>query len=335
MGKVNLCVLGCGSVARLHSRIARTLRSRVNLFYASRSLEKAERYNLKFNGSGAYGSYEEACASSRIDAVFICTPHAFHHEHVRLAAKYNKHILVEKPVARNLDELSQIETAVGEAGVTCMVAENYYFKPLVKVLQKQLASDNVGKPLFLELKCAKKSRPKHWRADEELMGGGALLEGGVHWINLICNLGGEVNEVLALRPRNENPLVAPFEDTLQLLIKFSSGVVGNMLHSWNLVNRTGGLQMSKIYCANGNIHFESNGLFVLVMGRRKRLYFPGLYDLMGYRGMLKHFLECVQNSLQPKMSLALARRDLAVVAGAYRSLDSNRFEKIIGLESEA
>jgi len=328
MNKVNLCILGCGSVARLHSRIARTLRSRVNLFYASRSLKKARQYNLKFNGKGAFGSYEEACSSSRVDAVFICTPHAFHHEHARLAAVNYKHLLIEKPVARNLDELSIIETAVKKAGVLCMVAENYHFKPSVKVLQKHLTSQSIGQPLFIELNCAKKSRVKNWRADPELMGGGALLEGGVHWINFICRLGGKVDEVIALKPEKNYPMVAPFEDTLQVLIKFKSGLIGNMIHSWNLVNRTAGLQISKIYGTDGNIYFESNGLFVLVLGRHKRLYFPGLYDLMGYRLMFKHFLECVLNSRQPEMSLALAHRDLAVVTSAYNSLNSKHFEKI-------
>ncbi len=58
MKKMNLCILGCGSVARLHSRVARTLKSRVNLLYASRSKEKAEEYNRKFHGIGAFGSYD-------------------------------------------------------------------------------------------------------------------------------------------------------------------------------------------------------------------------------------------------------------------------------------
>ncbi|MFQ5632704.1 MAG: Gfo/Idh/MocA family oxidoreductase, partial [bacterium] len=81
MNKINLCILGCGSVAKLHSRVARTMKSRVELLYASRNLAKAQEYNRKFKGVGAFGSYEEACSSPEVHAVFICTPHAYHVEH--------------------------------------------------------------------------------------------------------------------------------------------------------------------------------------------------------------------------------------------------------------
>jgi predicted dehydrogenase len=328
MTKVNLCILGCGSVARLHSRFARTLKSQINLLYASRSKERAEEYNRKFKGIGAFGSYEAACLDERVDAVFICTPHAHHVEHVQLAAQGKKAVLVEKPISRNLSELDQIERAVSEAGVLAMVAENYYFKPLVRVLRRHIDRGDVGAPMFIEVNKAARSNITGWRADAEMMGGGALLEGGVHWVNLMLSIGGEVAEVVAARPGIVYEQVAPFEDSLQLLFKFADGTVGKMLHSWNLVNRVGGLGISKVYGTEGNISFESNGLFALVLGRRKRLRFPGFLDLMGYRGMLRHFAECVRENRPPSMSLAVARRDIEVVAAAYRSLESGKFEKV-------
>ena len=141
----------------------------------------------------------------------------------------------------------------------------------------------------------------------------------------MVSLGGDVHAVLAARP--EARLVAPCEDSLAVVFKFASGAVGRLLHSWNLLNRLRGLQGSKIYGTAGNILFESNGLFVLVAGRRRRLRFPGVLDLMGYREMLRHFLGCVREGRAPAMSLAVARRDLAVVLAAYRSLESERFER--------
>jgi predicted dehydrogenase len=328
MNKVNLCILGCGSVARLHSRVARTLKSRVNLWYASRSMEKAEEYNNKFNGAGAFGSYEEACADPRVDAVFICTPHARHVEHVRLAAAGNKAVIIEKPLARTLDEITAIESAVSDAGVIAMVAENYFFKPLVKVLRHHIDRGDIGKPMFLELNRAGGNKVSGWRSDAEMMGGGALLEGGVHWVNLLASIGGEVTEVVAAQPRGTHDLVAPLEDSLELLVKFGNGSVGKMLHSWHSVNRIGGLGRSKLYGTEGNIAFESNGIFVLVLGKRKRLRFPGFFDIMGYRAMLAHFIECVAENKPPSMSLAVALRDMQIVFAAYRSLESGAFEAV-------
>ncbi len=324
--KLTLCILGCGAIARLHSRVAGTMRSRVNLMFASRSLETALEYNDRYKGVGAFGDYEEACADPRVHAVFVCTPHAFHVEHVQLAAAHRKHVLIEKPVCRTLAELAQIERAVAEGGVVGMVAENYHFKPLVRVLRHHLGRGDVGDVVFLELNRAGRSRITGWRADAEMMGGGALLEGGVHWVNLFLNLGGDAREVIAAQPSVDRDLVAPFEDGLEVLVKFAGGGVGKLLHSWNVTNRVGGLSLSRILGTAGNVHFESNGAFALVLGRRKRLRLPGLLDIMGYRAMLRHFVDCVRDGRVPEMSLIVARRDLRVVAAAYRSLRSGRFE---------
>lgn len=330
VARLNLCLLGCGAVARLHSRVARTLRSELALSYASRSPERAEAYNQRFKGVGAFGSYEAACAAQEVDAVFVCTPHALHVEHARLAASHGKPVLIEKPVTRTLDELTELEGLVERAGVMCMVAENYYFKPLVGVLRAHLEGGDVGDPLFVELNKTGRRRPQGWRADPEMMGGGALLEGGIHWVNLLHALGGPSRQVVAGRPRGTHPPTAPCEDNLQLLVHFESGAVGKLLHSWNTTNRVGGLQLSKIYGTAGNIFFESNGLWAVVAGRRKRLRIPGIVDIMGYRAMLRTFVQCVRNRLPPPMSLAVARRDLAFVFAAYRSLESGRFERVGG-----
>lgn len=328
MQKINLCILGCGRVARLHSRIARTLKKQVDLLYASRDLAKAQEYNRQFKGVGAFGSYEEACASPQVDAVFICTPHAYHVEHAQLAAQYGKAMLIEKPITRTPAELDTIEAAVTRANVPCMVAENYYFKPVVRILQQALAGGVIGRPLFIEINRTKRSQITGWRTDPEMMGGGALLEGGVHWVNMICCLGGQVEKVVALRPQKPYEKVAPFEDSLEILLQFADGSIGKMLHSWNLTNRIGGLCLSKICGTGGNIHFESNGVFVLISGRKRRLWFPGFLDIMGYRAMLAHFLDCLRENKPPEMSLALARRDLAVVHAAYRSLESGQLESL-------
>ncbi|MFQ5810568.1 MAG: Gfo/Idh/MocA family protein [Armatimonadota bacterium] len=328
MKPVHIAILGCGKVARLHSRTARTMRSKVRLSYASRSRERADEYRRRYGGVAAFGSYEEACADAGVDAVFDCTPHALRVENAELAARYEKHLLMEKPAARTLEELAAIERKVAAAGIRAMVAENYFFKPLVQVLREHMERGDIGTPMVLELNHTKRGNISGWRTDREMMGGGALLEGGVHWVNLLMSLGGPPLEVIAARPTADYPQVAPFEDSIELLIKFAGGAVGKLLHSWNITNRVGGLGMSRLYGSEGNVHFESNGLFAIVVGRRKRLRIPGVLDIMGYRRMLEHFVESVSQGRVPDMSLALARRDMAVITAAYRSLDSGRFERV-------
>lgn len=328
MTPLRLCIVGCGAIAAVHSRVARTLRSQVHLLFASRDADKAERYRRRFGGIGAFGSYEEAFTSPAVDAVFLCTPHAFRVEEIAAAARGGKAILVEKPIARSLAELHAIEAAVSAAGVPCMVAENYHFKPLRRTLDRILQAGEIGEPLFVELNKTGTGRGAGWRMDAGMMGGGALLEGGVHWVNLLLNLGGPARAVVATRPRHAGPARAPFEDNLLLLVEFANGAAGKLLHSWNTRNRLAGLHRSVIYGTAGNIWFESNGLWVLVAGRRTRVYLPGLLDIAGYRAMLQEFLTAVREGRPPAMSLAVARRDLALVFAAYRSLESRAFEPV-------
>ena len=124
---LRLCVVGCGSFARHFSRAMGALRGEVDLVFASRDAVRAAEFNCVFQGKGAFGSYEDAATDPRVDAMYICTPHHLHREHVELASKAGKHVLVEKPIARNLDEARAIIAAADNNGVTLMVAENYRF----------------------------------------------------------------------------------------------------------------------------------------------------------------------------------------------------------------
>jgi predicted dehydrogenase len=327
MNKINLCFLGCGKIARLHSRFARRFKPDINLIYASRSLEKAKQYQRKYHGIAAFGSYEEACGSSLVDAVFICTPHACHLENIQLAAAHQKHVLVEKPIARNIFEIDQIKKIVQQANIKCMVAENYYFKPSLKVLKEYLKKEYIGKPLFIEVNRVNLQENTGWRTNARMMGGGALLEGGVHWINMISQLGGGVKEVLAVQPHTNYAMKAPFEDSLQVLLRFENGAVGKLLHSWNITTRLRGIQFSRIYGTEGTILFESNGLIILLAGKKTKICLPNISDFPGYKAMLREFISCLKEDRDPAMSIEIARRDMQVILAAYRSLKTGQFEK--------
>ena len=96
-----------------------------------------------------------------------------------------------------------------------------------------------------------------------------------------------------------------------------------MLHyAWNAFSLTKGtFQHARILGTEGRIVFECNGLYVRLRGRRKRLYFPGVGDLMGYKGMMRDFLQCLQEpGRQPYSNLARAERDLGIVFTAYKGL---------------
>jgi predicted dehydrogenase len=326
--RVRLCFVGCGAMARRHAKVARRYRSELALSFASRSIERAREFSGSLGGEAAYGSYEEACASPDVDAVFLCTPPHIRLDPVRVAADAGKAIVLEKPAARSAGELREIIGIVERSGVRCMVAENYHFKPSLRVLRRWLAEGAIGTPLFVEVNHAVRSAPDGWRQERDVMGGGALLEGGVHWVRALAVIGGPVLEVAAVRPSGAYESTAPVEDSMLVMVRFADGAAGKLLHSWAVPNPLKVLEISRVLGSAGTIHFESNGLGLVLMGRRRALSVPSPVDLLGFRAMFEALVPYLRGGGPSPLSPREVFPDYALVDAAYRSLQSDSFEKL-------
>ena len=81
-----------------------------------------------------------------------------------------------------------------------------------------------------------------------------------------------------------------------------------------------GLRISRIFGTEGSITFETNGLFVIVSGRKKRVIVPGLSDISGYRAMLKDFVDSLASGREAQFSTEHARRDMELLEQAYQTM---------------
>lgn len=324
-----ICFVGCGKIAESHAKNLRKLYGNIPLFFQDSDISRALALKTQFRGEKAFPELEHALDSDKVHIVFITTPHAYHADIACAAAKKRKDIILEKPIARNLNEIKKITEAVEKFKVRCTVAENYMFKSFVHKITGSVQNGHIGKPLFLEINKSNRDNITGWRANLNLMGGGALLEGGVHWINLLVSLAeSDPVSVIAVKPEVEYETNVPFEDTLTLLVKFKNGVTGKLFHSWRIPNRFKGVGLSKFYGSEGVITFESNGLFSSVYGRKKKTYFADFTDFLGYKKMLKSFIDDYVNGKPWNPTLDRIVMEFRIVDAAYRSLKSGQFEKI-------
>ncbi len=306
-----ICLVGCGTIARLH---AKNLSGAAELFFCSRSEESARRFNIEFRGSGIFSRLKDALASPEVDAVVIASPPAFHKDQVVDALSANKAVLVEKPMCVSPAELAAVETAVAKHPETpLMVAENYYYKPLLKKIRSLTGESGIGDIRSILVKKQFTQSTFGWKRQY-----GALLEGGIHFVALISALFERAPErVIGRFPgRREGQ---PERSSVTKLI-YPGDVTAELRYSWNTRSRTRGtFQHSRIRGTQGRIIFESNGLYVLrTRDRGVRLYFPGMSDLMGYREMTRDFLCCLEDrSRKPYSDCPRASRDLRVVFDAY------------------
>jgi predicted dehydrogenase len=161
----------------------------------------------------------------------------------------------------------------------------------------------------------KNQRRAGWRDDPAIAGGGALFEGGVHWIDLLANAGLKVESARGFRPDHGTGL----ERSMLVVVKYREGGVGTLAHSWEVPSPLHGLRVSRIYGTAGSAAFESNGIVVLVTGARRRLVFPGLRDINGNRAMWTDFLDVIRTGREPVMTAARAQRGLELIEAAYRT----------------
>jgi len=312
---LHLAFLGCGRIAAEH---ARRLASFPNLMcsFASRDPARSIAFAQRLGRGRAYGSYAATLTDATVDAVVITTPTALHLPLTLEALQAGKDVIVEKPAFPRSTDFDQVEAAASASHRRVLVAENYAYKPLAVVLREIVRSGEIGEVRYLTINALKHQVGDGWRGDEVLAGGGALFEGGIHWVNLLSGLGLTPESVQAYRPGG----LEGIERSLLVVMQYEEGAIGTLHHAWDTQSVSRGLRISRIYGTLGSVAFESNGLFVLVRGRGSRLIAPGWGDIGGYRAMFADFLSCLRDGQEPRMTLARARRDLELVEAAYRSL---------------
>jgi predicted dehydrogenase len=319
-GPLGICIVGCGRFATFHARAARGLRGGVRLSFASRQASRAEAYRRRFGGVAAFGSYEAAAASPEVDALVICTPHHLHLGHARLAADHGKAILLEKPIARTLAEADAILDAARAAGVVLMVAENFHFMPALVAARAWLRAGTIGSVRQVLISARGHREPGGWRVRRADMGGGHLIDGGIHYVHVLRDWGGPVARVVGASPPNLFP-GSEGEETIFLLVHFQGGAVGVLansvsapgLPSWQWAMATG---------TAGSMGLDTRGRLLWVRGRegtRVRLF---LRDRRGLRSQLGEFAAAVRTGRPPALLPGSTREDLAVVLAAYRSIET-------------
>ena len=255
--KLALCIVGCGQFARTFVQGLQPLRDDLDLFFASRDVERARAYAAQFQGRGAFGSYEAAAADPRIEAMYLCTPHHLHQAHAALAAQAGKHILVEKPLARTLEEGRAMIAAAQRAGVTLMVAENARFMAAVRQCHALIARGSVGRLRVVQLHEEAPFQPGQWRSRRALNGGGVFIDGGIHKVHLLRYLAGEPAHLYAAAlpqalEQHEG------EDGVMVMTRGASGVVGVIHHAWTSAPRPAPPWVA-VSGTQGRLSFEIGG----------------------------------------------------------------------------
>jgi len=149
--------------------------------------ERTERLRAKYSAKYAYTSEEALLSNPEIDAVYIASPVDKHLSQAKLAADYGKHILLEKPLALNVNEAQELIDYCDARGIRVAAGFMMRFGTCVNAMKAAYESGKIGKLVsaYAHFTCWYPDIPGSWRQAKTSGGGGALMDMGVHMIDLI------------------------------------------------------------------------------------------------------------------------------------------------------
>lgn len=273
-------IVGYGFMGKMHSHAYRSL----GFYYepppanielvgvATQSQESCDRAVVE--GGFAFGTtdYRELCARDDIDIINCCTPNCNHHEVLLCALEHGKHVYMDKPLSRTLDEAKAMKQAA-EAHPECITQMAFQYRYVPAMLRaKELMDDGALGEIFSARVCylhagyIDPNRPYTWRLDTEKSGeGGALFDLGSHVVDLTRYLLGEFDSVYHLGETmiKERPLAwdptrkksVNVDDISMMMFRLSGGGIGTIESSRLATGVQDELRM-EVHGSKGAIQFN-------------------------------------------------------------------------------
>lgn len=191
-------VLGTAGIARWATIPGMKKSKNCELYaIAGRDEKKVDAYKKEFGFEKGYVGYDALLADPDVQAIYIPLPNHIHCEWVIKALEAKKHVLCEKPLAMNADEVQKMFDAAKKNGVILMEAYAYLHSPYVESLKKDVQSGIIGNVDFIDTAFVTQGYKEDFRLHKEF-GGGAMYDLGCYCTTMILSLiNSDVTEIHA------------------------------------------------------------------------------------------------------------------------------------------
>ncbi len=269
---------------------------------------------------------EALLAAPDVDAVVIASPASTHVELALAAFAAGKHVLVEKPLARRLDDARRVAAAAARAGTVGMVGHLMVFHPAVRRIRELLQSGSLGRPFYVH---AMRVNLGRLRSDET-----ALWCFGPHDLSMIDHILGE--QPVMVSACGTAVLQPGIEDVVFVTLRYASGILANLHLSWlsprkerrfTLVCSQKMVELDDVSPEKLRIYdkgydrppqFTQFSEFLTI--RDGDVHIPKVAMEEPLRAEIRHFLDCIERGEHPQTDLAQGVRVTAILEAAERSL---------------
>lgn len=231
--RLGVGIVGCGLIGRRRAAVAAAHPASRCVAVADTDGARA-REVAAASGAEAVADWRSLVGRRDVELVVVATPNGFLAEVAEAALGERKHVLVEKPMGRNVAEAQRMRAAARAAGRVLKVGFNHRYHPALTEAKRRLDGGEIGHLINIRARYGHGGRAgyeKEWRGSRELAGGGELTDQGVHVADLIHWFAGAPTRAYGVVQTAVWPL-GDLEDNAFGVFRFASGAVAAFHTSW-------------------------------------------------------------------------------------------------------
>jgi len=295
-----------------------------------RDQEKAQKVAQRFGVPNATTTIDDVLADPEIDMVDICTPNFLHAPLAIAALESGKHVLVERPIARNAAETEKMVKAADKADRLLVCALAHRFREDTKILKKFVDRGELGEVFYTKtgwLRQRTDWRTEEWRQQKQVSGGGVLMDLGVQMLDLSLWLLGNPQVVSVTASKYVTDPRKDVEDTVAAFLLLEGGASLQLEVSWALLLEKN-FPYLNLFGTDGaallnpfRIHKELNGNLLNVTPALESA--RNIYK-QSYEQELDYFLRCITQGERPMASAEEGRELMRIIDAIYQSAEARR-----------
>lgn len=335
---IGLAIVGAGWAGSRHAEAISELdnvdpRIKVAAF-VDNDTEHLQKTASKFDVPTTYSTLDAALDDPNVDAIDIATPHALHEPMTIQAVEAGKHVIVEKPMAMNVDEATHMIDAAESNGVRLFVAANQSYEPYIEFLRRVVETGTpIGSITTASVAAGFRPRGRYgypgrreWLAEPNMGGTGSWMLHGIHTIAGVRQVFGDVKRVYVQEHKTGTFRRSDLEGTMSALLTVESGVNVSVVQSpeTRFSGNTGGYML---HGESGSIRASAESYELITDGEdpAPRPYPPS--QLSSYALEFQTFANHIEGDDSAPTTGYSERKTLAVVqAGAESAVSGNAID---------
>lgn len=340
MKKIGFGIIGCGVISGWHASVIKEIEGAKLIGAYDRNTMSVTDFCMK-NDCRMFTTSQELLAREDIDVVCVCTPSGVHAPIVIEAANAGKHIIVEKPMAITTEQLNSIVEAVERNHVQLTSISQRRFGDTIVKIKNFIDNGELGRLLIGDVHMKYFRSPEYyasagWRGTWAMDGGGALMNQGIHGIDVLQYLMGPVKSVSAVCKTLDRDIEV--EDAAVAVVEYVNGAVG-VIEGTTCVTpgypcRTeiSGTKGTIVLEGDRIVRFDVEGYpsieekIVDNRGNEKSFQDPTAFSTEGHKRQFIDFLNALEHGSKPLIDVYEGKQAVDLILSIYKS--SEKGEKV-------